>query len=52
LYIGLIRVAAVVAVVNGAIVVMRFFLAVFHVHVAEPGLQRLGADGQDKDENQ
>ena len=49
LRIGVIRVAAVVPGVSRAIHLVLGLLALSHVHITEPGLQRLGTDRQDKD---
>lgn len=49
LCIGVIRIAAVVPGVGGGVHLVLGFLALVHVHIAEPGLQRLGTYCQDED---
>ena len=49
LRIGFVHIAAVVPGGSGVIHMVFGFLALSHVHIAEPGLQRLGTDREDKD---
>ena len=48
LRIAVIRITAVVPILIRKFHVMRGFLTLFHIHVTESSLQRLGADRQDE----